>query len=176
MTGPSPRLDPAALTDYGPWPAPRPHTAPELARLLALVEDRGVRGGSVALGHGRDAASRAAAAAFADAWQERGGQLVAVVDWPEDAASWLRQARRLTDPQPDAWVVAAAPVGWVQLSRRLRHSTDWDPRRTFGFAATGDTRLVTAAGPGVLDGMRGATPEGRVWTVVRGWVVESAEA
>ncbi|MEU0048812.1 ABC transporter substrate-binding protein [Streptomyces sp. NPDC006184] len=175
MNEPSPRLDASVLAGYGPWPAPRPHTGRELARLLALLEACGVRGGSVALGHGRDAASRAAAAAFADAWQERGGRLAAVVDWPEDAASWLRQARRLTDPEPDAWVVAAAPVGWAQLSRRLRHSTGWDPRRTFGFAATGDTRLVTAAGPGVLDGMRGATPEGRVWTVRRGWVVESAE-
>ncbi|MFJ7150485.1 hypothetical protein ACIQVT_20125 [Streptomyces sp. NPDC100445] len=173
MNGPSPRLDPAALADYGPWPAPRPHTGPELARLLALVEGCGLHGGGVALGHGRDTASRAAAAAFADAWRERGGQLAVVVDWPEDAASWLRQARRLTRVEPDAWVVAAAPLGWIQLSRRLRHSTDWDPGRTFGFAAAGDTRLVTAAGPGVLDGMRGATPDGRVWTVRRGWVVES---
>ncbi|AYN38692.1 hypothetical protein D9753_06880 [Streptomyces dangxiongensis] len=175
MSEPSPRLDPAALADHGPWPAPRPHTDRELARLLALLEDCGVRGGSVALGHGRDAASRAAALAFADAWQERGGRLAAVVDWPEEAASWLRQARRLTGVAPDAWVVAAAPVGWAQLSRRLRHSTDWDPRRTFGFASAGDTRLVTAAGPGVLDGMRGATSDGRVWTIRRGWVMESAD-
>lgn len=173
MSGPSPRLTPASLSGYAPWPAARPHTDHELARLLALLEACGFRGGSVALGHGRDAASQDAAAAFADAWQRDGGRLAAVVDWPEDAASWLRQARRLTRPGPDAWVVAAAPVGWVQMSRRLRHSTDWDPRRTFGFASTGDSRPVTAAGPGVLDGMRGVTGDGRVWVIRRGWVVES---
>ncbi|MFD7875946.1 hypothetical protein ACFV5G_17895 [Streptomyces sp. NPDC059766] len=173
MSEPSPRLASAALSAYTPWPTARPHTERELARLLALLEDCGFRGGSVALGHGRDAASKAAATAFADAWHRSGGLLAAVVDWPEDAASWLRQARRLTRPEPDAWVVAAASAGWVQLSRRLRHSTDWDPCRTFGFAAAGDSRLVTAAGPGVLDGMRGATADGRVWTVRRGWVVES---
>ncbi|MFB7333163.1 hypothetical protein FNH09_27590 [Streptomyces adustus] len=173
MNEPSPRLVASDLFDYVPRPAARPHTDRELARLLALLADCGFRGGSIALGHGRDTASKEAATAFADAWHGSGGLLAAVVDWPEDAASWLRQARRLTRPAPDAWVVAAASVGWVQLSRRLRHSTDWDPRRTFGFAAAGDSRLVTAAGPGVLEGMRGATADGRVWTVRRGWVVES---
>lgn len=174
MSEPSPRLDPADLADYAPWPAARPHTDRELACLLALLESSGLRGRSVALGHGRDEASRKAAAAFADAWRGSGGQLAAVVDWPEDAASWLRQARRLTSPEPDAWVVAAAPAGWAQMSRRLRHSTDWDPRRTFGFAPTGDPRLATAVGPGVLDGMRGATADGRPWTIRGGWLVESA--
>ncbi|MCF4140922.1 ABC transporter substrate-binding protein [Streptomyces sp. Tue 6430] len=173
MNEPSPRLLPEALSDYAPWPAVRPHTGRELARLLALLEGCGFRGAGVALGHGRDAASKDAAAAFADAWQRSGGQLAAVADWPEDAASWLRQARRLTRPEPDAWVVAAGSAGWVQMSRRLRHSTDWDPRRTFGFASAGDSRVVTAAGPGVLDGMRGATADGRLWTIRRGWVVES---
>ncbi|MDX3451661.1 ABC transporter substrate-binding protein [Streptomyces sp. ME02-8801-2C] len=169
----SPRLLPAALSDYAPWPEVRPHTGRELARLLALLEGGGFRGGGVALGHGRDAASRDAAAAFAHAWQGSGGWLAEVVDWPEDAASWLRQARRLTRAEPDAWVVAAGSAGWAQMSRRLRHSTDWDPRRTFGFASAGDSRLATAAGPGVLDGMRGATADGRVWVIRRGWLVES---
>ncbi|WP_217236085.1 ABC transporter substrate-binding protein [Streptomyces sp. AC555_RSS877] len=173
MSEPSPRLVPDALSDYATWPAARPHTDREIARLLALLDACGFRGGSVALGHGRDTASRDAAAAFADAWHGSGGHLATVVDWPEDAASWLRQARRLTRPEPDAWVVAAAPVGWAQMSRRLRHSTDWHPRRTFGFASAGDSRLVTAAGPEVLEGMRGATADGRVWTIRRGWVVES---
>ncbi|WP_153426913.1 ABC transporter substrate-binding protein [Streptomyces alkaliphilus] len=172
MSESSPRATPSSLADYAPWPAVRPHTEQEFARLLTLLEACGFRGGSLALGHGRDAVSRETAAAFAGAWRRDGGQLV-TVDWPEDAASWLRQARRLTLPEPDAWVVAAAPVGWIQMSRRLRHSTDWDPRRTFGFASTGDSRLVTAAGPDVLEGMRGVTADGGVWTIRRGWVVES---
>ncbi|MFF7813725.1 hypothetical protein ACFZCF_17705 [Streptomyces sp. NPDC007945] len=175
MNDPSPRLRPSALSDYAPWPEPRPHTAPELDRLLALLEAGGHRGGSVALGHSRDAASKDAAAAFADAWRASGGTVAAVVDWPEDAASWLRQAQRLTHPEPDAWVVAASPVGWAQMSRRLRHSTDWDPHRTFGFASVGDSRLPAAVGPDVLDGMRGATTDGRTWTVRRGWIVETSD-
>ncbi|WP_406324622.1 hypothetical protein [Streptomyces sp. NBC_01637] len=59
-----------------------------------------------------------------------------MVDWPESAASWLRPATRLTSETPDAWVVAAAPLGFAQLARRLRRSTDWAPDRTVAFAST----------------------------------------
>ncbi|WP_431032164.1 hypothetical protein ACQYWQ_02190 [Streptomyces sp. P6-2-1] len=175
MNDPSPRPDPALPAEYGPWEAPGEHTARELARLLGLLDTCGFPVAGVALGHGRDAASRRAATAFAEAWQRRGGYLSAVVDWPEDAASWLRQARRLTEPEPDAWVVAAPPLGWSRLSRRLRRSTGWEARRTFGFASLGDSRAVTLAGPGVLHGMRGATANGAVWRVERGWIVESGQ-
>lgn len=99
-----------------------------------------------------------------------------MVDWPEAAASWLRAARRFTAEEPDAWVVAAAPVGWAQMSRRLRHSTGWDPARTFGFAALGDSRVPALAGPATLHGMRGATADGGTWAIDRGWVTQQLPA
>ncbi|MFB7469926.1 hypothetical protein [Kitasatospora sp. NPDC056184] len=148
----------------GPDPAatpPAPHTAAELGALAGLLP----RFGSVVIGHGRDEASVAAARAFAERWQAGGGTVLDVVDWPEEAASWLRQSRRFTAPAPDAWVVAAGPRGWAGMSRRLRHSTDWDPSRTVGFASTGSALALTLAGPGTLDGLRGATPDGRTWQV-----------
>ncbi|MFG2877324.1 hypothetical protein ACGFYU_20415 [Streptomyces sp. NPDC048337] len=88
------------------------------------------------IGHSRDHASVAAASAFATAWRSLGGEILATVDWPEHAASWLRPARRLTAPAPDAWVIAAAPLGWAQMTRRLLHSTPWTPTRTFTLTQT----------------------------------------
>ncbi|MEV0159743.1 hypothetical protein [Nonomuraea fuscirosea] len=132
--------------------------AVELARVVELVLRQGAR--TVVVGHGRDA--RPAAEAFARTWE---GTVLAVVSWPERAASWLRQARRFTAGEPDAWVVAGAPLGWAGMSERLRRSTDWDPARTYGFAAT--ARAVALAPPGTLEGMRGADHDGNAWQIGR---------
>ncbi|RGD57444.1 hypothetical protein DR950_06225 [Kitasatospora xanthocidica] len=166
----SPLLPEPGPTAYGDLPAPAPHTAPELAALLRLLADhRRPPLHGVAIGHSRDDASRAAAAAFADAWQAAGHAVLAVVDWPEQAASWLRPAHRLTAPEPDALVIAAAPLGWAQLARRLRHSTPWRPDRTFGFASLAEPVAAALAGPGVLDGVRGAGADGGTWRIASGW-------
>lgn len=147
-----------------------PHTVAELDALIGLLTAPRSRIHSVAVGHSRDEASHAAASAFADAWTARGGAILAVVDWPESAASWLRPARRLTAGLPDAWVVAATPLGFAQLARRLRHSTTWDPARTVAFASLLDSRVPALAGPDTVRGLRGATAEGGTWDVRGGWV------
>lgn len=121
---------------------------------------RAQRARTVVIGHGRDGGP--AAEAFARAWA---GTVLAVVGWPEQAASWLRQARRFTAGEPDAWVVAGAPHGWAGMSERLRRSTEWDPARTYGFAAT--ARAVALAPPGTLEGMRGADHDGNAWQIGR---------
>ncbi|MEU1804118.1 ABC transporter substrate-binding protein [Streptomyces sp. NPDC019937] len=174
LTGPpasrSPLIRAEDLAAYGDLPSPAPHTAAELDALLGLLASRKGRVETVAIGHGRDPASRAAAEAFAAAWKARDGKVVTTVDWPESAASWLRPAHRLTAEEPDAWVMAAAPLGFAQLARRLRHSTDWDPARTVAFAALEDSRLPALTGPDTLHGLRGATAEGGTWEVRRRWV------
>jgi hypothetical protein len=142
---------------------PAPHTARELAAVLDLLTDLPGPVHTVAVGHSRDPASRAAADAVTTAWTARGGVVPAVVSWPERAASWLRPATRLTAAHPDAWVVAAAPLGFAQLARRLRQDTDWSPARTVGFAALGDPALPALTGPDVLTGLRGATRTGQPW-------------
>ncbi|GAA2399390.1 hypothetical protein GCM10010191_02950 [Actinomadura vinacea] len=158
----SPLVPEADLTAYGDdLTAPAPHTGTELAALIGLLT--GIE--TVAIGHGRDAASRTAARTFAAAWKARGNSVLAVVDWPETAASWLRPATRLTVQTPDAWVMAAAPLGFAQLARRLRHSTDWDPARTVAFASLHDPRLAALAGADTLHGLRGATADGGTWLV-----------
>ncbi|MFE0106145.1 hypothetical protein [Streptomyces sp. NPDC059009] len=177
---PSPLVDPDDLAGLGALPEPVPHTAPELAALIGLLTRPRARIRTVAVGHSRDAASRAAAEAFAAAWaangtgardhEEGGPDVLAVVDWPEHAASWLRPARRLTAQEPDAWVIAAAPLGFAQLARRLRRSTDWDPARTYAFAALGDSRVPALAGAHTLHGLRGASADGGTWHINRGWV------
>ncbi|MFE6049852.1 hypothetical protein ACFQ6N_03775 [Kitasatospora sp. NPDC056446] len=157
----------AARPDARPdaLPAPRPHTAAELATVLALLTASEPPTATVAIGHGRDDASRAAARAFAGAWQARGGTVLSQVDWPEHAASWLRPARRLTAQTPDAWVIAADVLGFALLARRLHRSTAFDPARTIAFASLADPRLPALAGPGVLDGLRGAGTDGTTWAV-----------
>ncbi|MCS0637807.1 ABC transporter substrate-binding protein [Streptomyces sp. LP05-1] len=168
--GESPLVHPGERAAYGELPAPVPHTRAELDSIVRQLVAHRPRVEAVAVGHGRAAASVAAAGAFTAAWEARGGTVLAVVDWPETAASWLRPARRLTAGAPDAWVIAAAPYGFVQLARRLRHSTDWDPARTWAFGALSDSRLPALAGPGVLHGLRGAAPDGAPWEVRGGWV------
>jgi hypothetical protein len=157
-------------TAYGEPPPPSRHTDAELAALIGLLTEPKARIETVVVGHSRDDASLAAARAFAVAWRRLGKEIITTVDWPETAASWLRPARRLTTSAPDAWVVAAAPIGFAQLSRRLRYSTDWDPRRTFAFASLHDARLPVLAGPETARGLRGATADGGSWEVRDRWV------
>ncbi|WP_327392272.1 ABC transporter substrate-binding protein [Streptomyces sp. NBC_01186] len=166
----SPLAAPEELTAYGELSATAPHTEAELATVLRLLSGAE----TVTVGRGRDGASRTAAEAFATAWQARGGTVLATVDWPETAASWLRPARRLTAPSPDAWVLAAAPRGFIQLARRLHHSTPWDPTRTVAFASLGDSRLPAPAGPRTLNGLSGATSEGHPWHFQGPWLREGS--
>jgi hypothetical protein len=132
----------------------------ELEGVLALVRAWRPRIEVVVVGHGRGAGRLARA--FVEAWE---GMVLAVVDWPEEAASWLRQARRFAAGAPDAWVVAGAAPGWAGMSERLRISTDWDPRRTYGFAST--AQAASLARPGTLEGMRGADRNGQPWQIGR---------
>ncbi|MFC5834031.1 hypothetical protein [Nonomuraea insulae] len=133
-------------------------TKPEMAKVVELV--RAQRARTVVIGHGRGA--EAVAEAFAEAWE---GEVLAVVAWPETAASWLRQARRFTLGEPDAWVVAGGARGWAGMGERLRRSTAWDPERTYGFAET--AQAVSMAPAGTLEGMRGADYDGNVWRIGR---------
>jgi hypothetical protein len=168
-------IDAVELAAYGGTATePVPHTEAELAtvlRLLARLDRAPVT--TVAVGHSRDAASLAAAQAFIAAWDRR-GEISTVVSWPESAASWLRPATRLTTPGPDAWVFAAAPLGLAQLTRRLRHNTEWDPRRTVGFSSLADPRLPAVAGSDTLHGMIGATATGDVWAIHHEWITTAA--
>jgi hypothetical protein len=160
----SPRVPDQALARY---PAasqpPRPHTAAELGRLMGLLCEAGA--GAIAIGHGRHPASAAAAAALAAAWTAGPGEVVAVVDWPAVAASWLRPAQRLTAAQPDAWVLADTPAGSAQLASRLAEQPTWTPARTVGFASLASPDLVALARPGSLAGLTGATASGGSWQI-----------
>ncbi|MFE7839528.1 hypothetical protein ACFU53_26775 [Streptomyces sp. NPDC057474] len=166
----SPLVSTEDLARYGVLPPPAPPTGRELDVLLAMLTNRRPRVGTIVVGHSRDEVCRAAAEAFAAAWQARDGTVLTTVHWPETAASWLRPAIRLTAEEPDAWVIAATVPGFAQLARRLRHSTDWDPGRTYAFAALRDSRLPALAGPQAVHGLRGATADGGTWQVHHAWV------
>lgn len=115
---------------------------------------------TVVIGHGRDDVSRQNAARFATRWEARCGAVLVRVSWPEEAASWLRQARRLTSPEPDLWV-----AGLAQVTRRLAWSTLWQPCRTLALGSSTVHETLRLAGARVLEGMRGAHPYGALWQI-----------
>jgi hypothetical protein len=150
---------------------PAPHTNPELETIMGLLTERRSRVSTISVGHARDDASRSAANAIIRAWTVHGGDVLGVVDWPEDAASWLRQATRLAMGATDAWVVAGSPLGWAQMGRRLRCSTDWDPERTIAFSSLADIQLIELADPDVFKGLRGTMPDGGTWRIGGGGLI-----
>jgi hypothetical protein len=144
-------------------------TDAELSRMIELALRRGAR--YVAIGRGRSADAVAAAAAFARRWEAGGGTVLAVVTWPEEAASWLRQATRFAAADPDQWIMAGTPRGWAQMTRRLLWSTPWQPGRTLAFAALGTPRAIALVGAHNLHGLAGATADGGTWTICNGGVM-----
>ena len=131
---------------------------------------------SITIGHGRDKGSKEIAYAIAELWETtggsegKGGYVLNIVDWPEEAASWLRQATRFTCDEPDAWIVTGPLLGWIQMCRRLYRDTNWDAQRTFGFSSLANPHMLTFAGESIdglsiLEGMSGSLPCGGVWRV-----------
>jgi hypothetical protein len=139
----------------------------ELAAVLGLVRRIRPRPVSVIVGTAMDPISRANGDRVAQAWSREDGCVLATVRWPETAASWLRQARRFADPEPDAWVVSATPAGWIGMGRRLACSTGWAPGRTVATAGLADPALIAAGGIGTFDGLRGAFSDGSTWEIAR---------
>jgi hypothetical protein len=132
-------------------------TVPDTARAAGTVPDAARAAGTVP-----DAAQTAGTVPDA---AQTAGTVLAVVSYPADAASWLRPARRLARNQPDAWVIADNPAGCAQLARRLAGQPGWAAARTLGFASVATADLISLAGPGLLDGMTGATPAGATWSI-----------
>ena len=158
----SPRLPSDLACDTaGSGPA-----GPELSRITELALSRGAR--TVAIGRGRSAGAAEAVTAFARRWEASGATVLTVVTWPEEAASWLRQAARLAAADPDLWIMAGPPRGWAQMTRRLLWSTAWQPGRTVAFAALGSQRAIGLVGAHNLHGLAGATADGGTWTVCNG--------
>ena len=143
----------------------------DLSRMTELALSRGAR--TVAIGRGRSAAAAAAVTAFARGWEATGATVLTVVTWPEEAASWLRQATRFAAADPDLWIMAGAPRGWAQMTRRLLWSTPWQPGRTLAFAALGTRPAIGLVGAHNLQGLAGATAYGGTWTVRNGSIQAS---
>jgi hypothetical protein len=144
---------------------PEPDGA-EMDRMMELALCRRVQ--RVTVGHGRSAAAVRAMAAFTRRWEACGGIVLDVVTWPEEAASWLRQATRFAAADPDLWIMAGTARGWAQMARRLLWSTPWQPGRTLAFAALGTRPAVDLVGAHNLQGLAGATSDGGTWKVCNG--------
>jgi hypothetical protein len=147
-------------------------TETELNRMAELARRRDAR--TIAIGRGRSAPAAATAAAFARRWEAGGRIVLDIVTWPEEAASWLRQATRFAAADPDLWVMTGPAGGWAQMTRRLLWSTPWQPGRTIAFADLGTWPAVGLVGAHNLDGLTGATADGRTWAVRDGQLQTAA--
>jgi hypothetical protein len=141
-------------------------TRAEIGSLLRLALERDAR--AVVIGRGRTPAAERAVAEFCRRWDGPARTVLSIVTWPEEAASWLRQARRFTEPDPDLWVMAGPPAGWAQMTRRLLWSTPWRPERTIAFAAVGSEPAIGLVRAANLEGLAGATAGGGTWAVQAG--------
>jgi hypothetical protein len=149
-------------------------TEAELDRMLQLALQSNAR--VVRIGHGRSPAAARAARAFACRWEAAGRIVLCAVTWPEEAASWLRQATRFTAANPDLWVMAGPAGGWAQMTRRLLWSTSWRPERTIAFAGIGTGRAIGLVGAVNLPGLTGATNDGGTWAVRDGQLEIAAQS
>jgi hypothetical protein len=120
-------------------------TAAELNHMSELARRRDAR--TIAIGRGRSALAAAAVAALARRWEGEGRIVLDIVSWPEEAASWLRQATRFAAADPDLWVMAGPAGGWAQMTRRLLWSTPWQPGRTIALADVGTPKAIWLAWP-----------------------------
>lgn len=141
-------------------------TSAELDRMTELALRTGAR--FAAIGRGRSAAAARTAEGFTRRWEAAGRVVLDTITWPEDAASWLRQATRLAASDPDLWIMTGPPRGWAQMTRRLLWSTLWRPERTIASAALGTERAIELVGACNLEGLAGATAAGGTWTVADG--------
>ncbi len=141
-------------------------TEAEIGGLLRLALERDAR--TVVIGRGRTPAAERAVAEFCRRWDGPARTVLSLVTWPEEAASWLRQARRFTQPDPDLWVMAGPPAGWTQMTRRLLWSTPWRPERTIAFASVGTGAAIGLVGAANLGGLAGVTAGGGTWAVRAG--------
>ncbi len=161
---PSPRLATGLVCEAA---EPEPDGA-EIDRMTELALCRHAQ--RVTLGHGRSATAVRTMAAFTRRWEARGGIVLDVVTWPEEAASWLRQATRFAAADPDLWIMAGTARGWAQMTRRLLWSTPWQPGRTLAFAALGTRLAVGLVGAHNLQGLAGVTADGGTWKVRNGYI------
>lgn len=140
-----------------------PNVSAEVTALIRLATARSAN--AISLGGGRQPEAQYALDALEAAWTARGGHILTRVDWPAQAASWNRQAHRLTDWAPDLWIIADTPGGWAPVARRLHITARWSPDRTLGFGFLDTIETIRLAGPDLLDGMTGSTTSGGRWWI-----------
>ncbi|WP_366592269.1 hypothetical protein [Bacillus subtilis] len=156
---------------------PNPPTEKEIDALMTMLMTEKAPIETITIGHGRDNVSKEIASTFADLWEIRGGIggtggcVLDIVDWPEEAASWLRPAKRFANGSSDAWIVTGSLLGWIQMSRRLHKETNWKPEKTFGFSSLADFRMVKYGWETTFEGMKGVLANGGSWKITRGELI-----
>jgi len=127
---------------------------------------------SLSIGHNREETNINIAACIANKWIEtqnwvrsEGGYILNVVDWPESAASWLRQAKQLNQDNPDAWVIISSFKSAMQILQRLSAEKNWIPERTFCLFSSNCEMMNKITPWAGLNGLKGLLTNGRRWII-----------
>ncbi len=107
-------------------------------QLITAIDDYKYETYSVAIAHSRDDESCLLAQAIKEDWETKtnwvrheGGFVLSVVDYPEEAASWLRQAQKLAGTNPDIYVLIGYGNGLEKLLNRLSQEANFRKEDTF---------------------------------------------
>lgn len=130
---------------------------PALAEVLE--EDLGGAEGKVVnVGARNDAYGTNLADTFSEAWEEKGGEIGARVDYDTDQPSYDSEAGQLVSGNPDAWAIIDFPETYAKVGPALVRTGNWDPARTWSVDGLASSSLPADVGEEATEGMRGTVP------------------
>jgi branched-chain amino acid transport system substrate-binding protein len=128
--------------------------------LVNLIE-KGIgdpAGKTVAIGMRNDSYGTGLGEIFKQAWEERGGKVVAEVAYDPTQPSFTSEADKLAAKSPDAWVILDFPETYAKVGPALVRTGKWDPARTFAGDSFASSSLIENVPAEALNGIRGVVP------------------
>jgi ABC-type branched-subunit amino acid transport system substrate-binding protein len=118
----------------------------------------GAEGRTVNVGARNDAYGTNLADTFSQAWEEKGGEIGARVDYDTDLPSYDSEADELVGGNPDRWVIIDFPETYAKVGPALVRTGEWDPGRTWSVDGLASSSLPDDVGDEATEGMRGTVP------------------
>ncbi len=145
----------------------------ELAEsIIKWIDESDYETYSISIGHERNGASYAIVEELVKSWQStqtwvrvEGGFIIRQVDWPQTAASWLAQAKKLNKDRPDALVIISSVSSGIAVLKRLADQKTWSASRTFCLFNDIETLLRHTIDLVVYEGLKCMAGDGTRWMI-----------
>jgi branched-chain amino acid transport system substrate-binding protein len=118
----------------------------------------GTRGRVINIGARDDSYGRALVDSFSGAWQRVGGRVGQRVVYAAQQGSFESEAERLSQGDPDGWVIFDFPDTYAKLGRALSATGRWAARDTWVTDSLAAADLPKRAGFDATEGLRGTAP------------------